>query len=320
MSSSIVKDLLNGKLDAVENLLALNHLTEDLKNALRNQNLPLQIMERISESTWWEVLVEITQNKSIPVNLLENIAAIPRAGIYHYEVQQSLLNSEMSPEKLVTDIRKGKVPHLWSHLEPMETLRRNRILTLAADSGQAWDELITLGKLYFYSGNLIKATEMWTRRFGVMPSSASDPIEDVSQLSFEHSKQLASHPLTAAENLEKLSYSGDEDIESLVAGNPSTPPCIVAYYVESLFSNGEPSSLALSNPVVPEYVWNWVASNLKEFEIDWQPHYLLLTSAAANHGLPIELMKLLSEIKNLNVRTILASNICVPEDIRSKIL
>jgi hypothetical protein len=313
--NAIMAQLQSNNLEVARALLMSHDDDETILPLIQEAQFSEDVLEILASSDWWQLLVALVLNHHVPNDLKKRILTIPKAGIYHYEVQQAVLTNPNLDASLVEMVLAGQSPKMWSHLSDDEIFRRKGVLQAASVSRSDQAVWVTLGALASSDGGVEEAVAIWERVFGSAPEKSNQ------QSDFEELRSCAIHPLTSRETLVHLSFSNDDEIESLIASNPSSPPCIVAYYVESLSSNGAPSSLALANPVVPSYVWEWFQEMFETFQDqDWPPNQLLLTTAAMNHGLPLEVMELLAAHPREDVRQELASNICLPDSIRESII
>jgi hypothetical protein len=313
--NSIMAQLQSNNLEVARALVMSHDDDETILPLIQEAQFSEDVLEILASSDWWQLLVALVLNHHVPNDLKKRILTIPKAGIYHYEVQQAVLTNPNLDASLVEMVLAGQSPKMWSHLSDDEIFRRKGVLQAASVSRSDQAVWVTLGALASSDGGVEEAVAIWERVFGSAPEKSNQ------QSDFEELRSCAMHPLTSRETLVHLSFSNDDEIESLIASNPSSPPCIVAYYAESLSSNGAPSSLALANPVVPSYVWEWFQEMFETFQDqDWPPNQLLLTTAAMNHGLPLEVMELLAAHPREDVRQELASNICLPDSIRESII
>jgi len=306
--------------DELERLL---NSTDDsgLLNEIANSALSTEEFELLSLSTAWPLLASLATNPSLPIEILRRILASSNVGIYQYEVQQSVLTCHVAPQEIRDSILKGKEPGLWSHLDDSEIARRREVLerSVVENFYGSVSELASLATWLCYENNVISAEEIWIRKYGNPPTDALTPFETIENYSWEELKSFATHPMTSRENLVKLSFSDDEELEALVASNPSTPPCIIAYFVESLDANLEPPSLALANPAVPSYVWPWFLEVSEHYSDEEEAHQLLLQTAASSHGLPEEMMERLMQHPSMIVRENLKNNVCLPDHLKKLI-
>ena len=320
----LAKSLLEGNIAAVDELEDCGlEIEGELLEAITSPSLPLTVMQAISESSWWGLPVALMQNPNLPTDILKNMLHVPNSGIYHYEVQQAFLQNDTLNKDLFDDLLHGRTSGIWSHLELSEKQRRKETL-IALNNENSTDRYMgsSLALLFEEVGEFDKARLIWEQACGDAPQDSDNESLDLDNLDYFQLRDLAMHPLTNKKTLFKLSFSNDEEIESLVASNPSTPPCIIAYYAESLDANLEPFSLALENPRIPNYVWPWVEENLDVWEknaIHGDASKLLLSSAAGNHGLPLSLMKRLAKSDQFEVRYNLSVNPCVPQHIKETI-
>ena len=306
-----------------------NKFERELSNAensvlireIANSFLSVEAIELLSSSKSWQLLVSLAANPSVPHDNLQKIIANTGVGIYQYEVQQSVLISHISSKEIKDSILKGRQPGLWSHLDEKEITRRKEVLkrSVVANSFSVGSELASLATWFCYEDNKIGAEEIWIRKYGYPHPEALTAFETIDHYSWDELQRFAIHPMTSRENLVKLSFSNDEELEALVASNPSTPPCIVAYYVETLHANLEPLSLALANPVVPSFVWPWFLEVSEHFSDEEEAHNLLLQTAAINHGLPEEMMERLLKHPSIVVRENMSKNVCLPAHLKKLI-
>lgn len=319
---AIAEALLAGNTAAIEVLENSGlEIDGELIDALTSALLPLNILQRISESSWWELPVALLGNPNLPKDMLRNMLQKPNSGIYHYEVQQAFLLSDSEHKDIYEDILNGKTAGIWSHLELTEKQRRKEILvSLNRDNRSDREVGSSLALLLEEVGEIERARSVWENAFGSAPAGSEIELLDSEDSNFLYLRDLALHPLTNKRTLLKLSFSDDEELEGFVAANPSTPPCVIAYYAESLYANGEPYSLVLKNPRVPSYVWPWFVAEFSQSQsVSWEPHQLLVSAAAANHGIPLDLMGILSSSELFRVRNNLFNNPCVPQEIKEKI-
>jgi hypothetical protein len=312
----LAKSLLDGKVDVVDEIESIEPEIEgDLLDAITSPSLPIDVIRRISESDIWNLLVALTNNPKLPMDILKEIAFVPRSGIYHYNVQQAILLNENIDETLRIDLLNGKTPNLWSHLESSEKQRRKDVLIKSAQDNPTESSLNSLALLYEEAGEVEKAHGIWLDIYGPAPKDSDKSDIDIDEIPFGQLLDIAKHPLTKKELLLQLSFSNDDELESWIAANPSAPPCIIAYYAESLGANGEPLSYALANPKIPSYVWPWVEDLVENSSMNWEAHQLIVDTAAMNHGLPLNLMEKFAKSSFSNERYELLNNVCLPKDI-----
>lgn len=318
--NTIMAQLQSNNLEVARALVMSHDDDETILPLIQEAQFSEDVLEILASSDWSKLLIALVLNHYVPNELKKQILTIPKAGIYHYEVQQAVLTHTNLDASLVEMVQTGQSPKMWSHLSDDELFRRKGVLQAASASTSDQAVWVTLGALASRNGGEKEAVAIWERVFGSAPEKSKRGRRSTKDRDFEEMRACAMHPLTSRETLVHLSFSNDDEIESLIASNPSSPPCIVAYYVESLSSNGAPSSLALANPVVPSYVWEWFQEMFETFQDqDWPPNQLLLTTAAMNHGLPLEVMELLAVHPREDIRQELASNICLPDSIRESI-
>jgi hypothetical protein len=318
----LAKSLLEGNLAVVKELEDSGlEIEGELLEAITSPSLPFIVMQKISESSWWGLPVALLGNPNLPKDILKNMLHKPNSDIYHYQVQQAFLQSETVHNDLYEDVLNGKTSGIWSHLNSSEKQRRKEIL-ISLNNENLSDRNISssLGLLFEEVGELDKAHQIWENAYGSAPQESQNELLDIEGLDYFQLRDLAMHPLTNKKTLFNLSFSNDDEIESLVASNPSTPPCLIAYYAESLWANGEPSSLALENPKIPSFVWPWIERELAEVSLSWEPHQLAISAAAMNHGLPLNLMEIFAKSDNFTIRYNLSVNPCVPQHIKETIL
>jgi len=316
--NSLLVTLVEGDVAAAQELADCGYLEVETLDMIRNLNLPEHIFEKLSETHSWELLIALVSNSNVSTRLKHKIVEASNSGIYHYEIQQVvLMNPDLAPS-IYSSVLNGHLPAMWSHLDLNESERRESALATAVADNDDISAQITLGALAESRGDFEEAQEIWQKCFGGPPKFADLLTDSPNDLNFEDMKSLARHPMTSRATLFRLSYLNDEDLDSFVAANPSCPPCVVAYYIESLSENGDPVTLALGNPGVPSYVWDWFRESLHSFQ-DWPPHKLLLSTAAMNHGLPLDLMTALAAHPDIDVRREISKNPCVPETIRKTV-
>jgi hypothetical protein len=319
----LAKSLLAGNTEAVEELEEHGiEIEGELFEAITSPSLPLTVMQRISESSWWGLPVALMQNPNLPKDILKIMLHVPHSGIYHYEVQQAFLQNDTIDKDLFEDLLHGRTSGIWSHLELSEKQRRKEILIALNDENKTNRDIgSSLALLFEEVGELEKAHLIWEQAYGNAPKDSHNEFLDIEDLDNFQLRNIAMHPLTNKKTLFNLSFSNDDEIESLVASNPSTPPCLIAYYAESLWANGEPASLALENPKIPSFVWPWIERELAEdSSLSWEPHQLAISAAAMNHGLPLNLMEIFAKSDNFTIRYNLSVNPCVPQHIKETIL
>jgi len=323
MKSKSTKDIANcfmsDDLKAVQNVIQDDDLIDSVMDIVRKAKLSDAVFEIIANTDYWITLVAVLENPNASNKIKKRIINSSNSGIYHNEVQQAVFTNDNLAREFGDLILNGKVPGMWSHLDEKERSRRKEVLISSTKSGHRTgvDEWITLGALAEYEGDKGSAEKIWKKKFGPPPTGAELPYKRKPNL--KKLDSYASHPMTHRENLVKIRYSNDELLEQKIAHNPSTPPCIIACYAESLFSSGL-ATLALANPVIPSYVWPWLLAETVDGDYpDVAGEDLFLITAAMNHGLPLEIMEFLAVHPNIAVRRELKNNLCLPDQISKHI-